>query len=78
MILDVSSSSSKVVIASKAYPQSLKTKYDSNFEIDFKDYFNRNKISEISDEVGTYSTKTLELRSLSEYVNGVIKHEKNL
>lgn len=68
----------ELVIASKAYPQSLKTKYDSNYEIDFKDYFNRNKISEINDEVGTYSTKILELRSLNEYVNGVIKHEKNL
>ncbi len=68
----------ELVIASKTYPQSVKARYDSNYEIDFKDYFNRNKINEISDEVGTYSTKTLELNSLKEYVNGVIKHEKNL
>ena len=68
----------ELVIASKSYPQSIKAKYDSNYEIDFKDYFNRNKINEISDEVGTYSTKILELNSLKEYINGVIKHEKNV
>ena len=68
----------ELVIASKTYPQSVKARYDSNYEIDFKDYFNRNKINEISDEVGTYSTKILELNSLNEYVNGVIKHEENI
>ena len=68
----------ELVIASKSYPQSVKAKYDSNDEIDFKDYFNRNKVNEISDEVGTYSNKILELNSLREYVNGVIKNEKNI
>ncbi len=68
----------ELVISSKAYPQSVKARYDSNYEIDFKDYFNRKRVNEISDAVGTYSNKTLELNSLKEYVNGVIKHEKNV
>ena len=68
----------ELVIASTSYPRSLKSRLDSNYEIDFKDFFNRKKINENNDEVGTYSSKILELRSINEYVNGVIKNEKNL
>ena len=58
-------------IESQTYPQLIHSRRIANYELKFTDYINYKEIHEISDNIGTYSNKTLELKVLSELL-GVI------
>ena len=64
-------------LASKSYPETVKTRINTNHIIDFKDYFNYKNAYELSDNIGTYTNKTLELKTVKELVDEVYKKENN-
>ena len=65
------------LLASRVYPDAVADRYKSSYEIKFVDYFNYKNIHELTDNVGTYSSKKMELMALSELI-GVTLDEESL
>lgn len=59
------------VLASLSYPYQIRKEYLLRYEISLFDIKNRNKLNKYDDELGTYSTKYLELSVLSKLIDGV-------
>ncbi len=57
-----------LVIASKSFPESLKAKLNSNYEIKFIDFINYKNVHELSDNLGSYSSKELELMAIEKLI----------
>lgn len=58
----------KLVIASKSFPETLKAKKNSLYEIRFMDFLNYKSVNELSDNIGSYSSKELELMALEKLI----------
>ena len=58
----------KLVIASKSFPESLKAKFNTSYEIKFIDFINYKNIYELSDNLGSYSSKELELMTIDKLI----------
>ena len=59
----------KLVIASKVFPESMKAKLNSSYEIKFIDYINYKSVNELSDNLGSYSSKELELMAIDNLIS---------
>lgn len=62
-----------LVLASLNYPNSIKNRYDLRYEFSIRDIFNRESIYESSDEVGSYTTKLLEIQVIDKLLSEVNK-----
>ena len=58
-----------LVIASKSFPESIKAKLNSNYEIKFIDFINYKNVHELSDNLGSYSSKELELMAIDNLIS---------
>ena len=63
------------LLASRVYPDTVADRYKSSYEIKFVDYFNYKNIHELTDNVGTYSSKKMELMALSELIGETLDEE---
>lgn len=63
------------LLASRVYPDLISDRYKASYEINFTDYFNYKNIHELSDNIGTYSNKEMEILSLSKLVEEVQNEE---
>lgn len=60
-----------LALASYAFPSSIKSKYNLKHEIKFKDVNTREEVLKDEYEVGSYSSKILELRVINELLDGL-------
>ena len=62
-----------LVLSSRVYPDSVANRYKTSYEFRVTDYLNRKSTYELSDEVGTYSSKENELRAIKELTERLVK-----
>lgn len=62
-----------LALSSTNYPNKIKEKYLYSYELKIKDKFSRKEVEDINDEIGTYTTKMLEFKTLKEIINEVKK-----
>lgn len=60
-----------IALSSTNFPNSVKEKYLLSYEFNIKDRFSRKVALKDNDEIGTYTTKVLELRVIKELLEGL-------
>ncbi|MCX4249101.1 MAG: hypothetical protein OSJ65_04995 [Bacilli bacterium] len=60
-----------LALSSYTFPSSIKLRYNLKHEIRFKDRKSRNELEKSQDEVGSYTSKVLELRVINELLEGI-------
>ena len=62
-----------LVLSSRAYPDSVSNRYRTSYEFRITDYLNRKSTYELSDEIGTYSSKENELKAINDLTERLVK-----
>lgn len=62
-----------LVLSSRVYPDSVSNRYRTSYEFRITDFINKKSTYELSDEIGTYSSKENELRALNDLTERLVK-----